>query len=655
MPSYDFFTQPQGPNIDIDLFPRARLLGAQTGNISKTPVQAGIEGLIEGVETGMDLFGKYQTAEIRQNQIEQQPIENEIRRQQLRQEQIQTQAAEIESQAIENNKTAILLTKDNQARTALKESETKLEDANNINEIMDLLSSGSLPEKERILKDPKYSGTLFRDNKLSLQVLGNLESSGADPDLLKKARATYDAIELQKERAKFIQDQKEAQAAFAQKQYEKYVPALGYLQSSSNEFNKITQEPNFNPNNLKIYKKGEVTVDESGRIKVDPLTKRPVLSDIAVEGNGYLLAYGDRVLDNNIPESEGSTFRKNLDDYKSYNATKFPSIAGTTPQVTKQDKPAVPQGDVNSFGQPAATPNGTPTPVPSGQNAKIIQDAKARNDAAQKQALKTGQTSYNAMLSQGKNMVRAAASESPVSYLSSNQSTPVNPKVPPITTPVFTPSAITAPKDLDMHLSNVLGGASVETNLKLAKLPISTETINRVESLPGMSNKPAIFKGLVAVESGGKVNAISPVGAVGPTQLMEGAAKDVGLSSADRFDPVKNIEGGEDYLQKKYTEVEKTLKYELGKQGLPVKVDPRFVLAAYNGGLRDVKAGLNKGITSWDEMSDFLKSRKGKKQGEENTSYPDKVLAASIPFIKGGNASDEDYLRTLIAFDIIRV
>jgi hypothetical protein len=77
--------------------------------------------------------------------------------------------------------------------------------------------------------------------------------------------------------------------------------------------------------------------------------------------------------------------------------------------------------------------------------------------------------------------------------------------------------------------------------------------------------RPALFKALVADESGWRVDAKSPVGAYGLTQLMPKTAASLGV---DPHDPIQALEGGARYL-----------KQQLDKFG-----SERLALAAYNAG-----------------------------------------------------------------------
>lgn len=58
--------------------------------------------------------------------------------------------------------------------------------------------------------------------------------------------------------------------------------------------------------------------------------------------------------------------------------------------------------------------------------------------------------------------------------------------------------------------------------------------------------KPGVLKKLIEVESGGNLQAQSPAGAIGLTQLMPSTAKELGVNP---HDPLQNIEGGARYLR----------------------------------------------------------------------------------------------------------
>lgn len=77
---------------------------------------------------------------------------------------------------------------------------------------------------------------------------------------------------------------------------------------------------------------------------------------------------------------------------------------------------------------------------------------------------------------------------------------------------------------------------------------------------------PKLLHALIAVESGYRTDAVSPVGAVGLTQLMPATAADLGVQ--DRRDPEQNLAAGAAYLAR-----------QIASFG-----DLRLALAAFNAG-----------------------------------------------------------------------
>ena len=82
---------------------------------------------------------------------------------------------------------------------------------------------------------------------------------------------------------------------------------------------------------------------------------------------------------------------------------------------------------------------------------------------------------------------------------------------------------------------------------------------------------------VIAAESGGKADAVSSAGAEGAMQLMEGTARDMGVT--DRKDPAQNIRGGVGYL-----------KQQLDRFG-----DPALAAMAYNWGPGNVESYIKHG------------------------------------------------------------
>jgi len=122
---------------------------------------------------------------------------------------------------------------------------------------------------------------------------------------------------------------------------------------------------------------------------------------------------------------------------------------------------------------------------------------------------------------------------------------------------------------------DLFGRPAVEVTMEMADVggseprlaPLSQpfmEAIARAADRHGLD--PKLLHALVIVESAYRVDAVSPAGAGGLTQLMPGTAADLGVR--DRFDVEQNLSGGADYLAR-----------QMLRFG-----DVRLALAAYNSG-----------------------------------------------------------------------
>ncbi len=114
---------------------------------------------------------------------------------------------------------------------------------------------------------------------------------------------------------------------------------------------------------------------------------------------------------------------------------------------------------------------------------------------------------------------------------------------------------------------------------------------------------PALIQAVIRTESGFRADAVSPSGAKGLMQLMDGTAR--GLGVANSFDPADNIEGGTKYLSlllRKYNGQE------------------QVALAAYNAGPGRVDRS---GIRTNEDLIERLESLP-----EETQRYVAKVLQA---------------------------
>lgn len=103
----------------------------------------------------------------------------------------------------------------------------------------------------------------------------------------------------------------------------------------------------------------------------------------------------------------------------------------------------------------------------------------------------------------------------------------------------------------------------------------------------GTRVSPALVVAVIAVESGGRADAVSRAGAAGLMQLMPATAARFGV--ADRFDAAQSIRGGVAYLDWLMEEF---------------RGDPVLVLAAYNAGEGAVRA--HSGVPPFAETRDYV-------------------------------------------------
>jgi hypothetical protein len=103
----------------------------------------------------------------------------------------------------------------------------------------------------------------------------------------------------------------------------------------------------------------------------------------------------------------------------------------------------------------------------------------------------------------------------------------------------------------------------------------------------GTQVSPALVLAVMGIESGGKVDALSPKGAQGLMQLIPATAARFGVTDAG--DPAQNIKGGVAYLNWLMGQFDR---------------DPVMVLAAYNAGEGAVAA--NDGVPPYAETRDYV-------------------------------------------------
>lgn len=189
MASYDFFTQPQGPNVSVSLFGDAAVQGANVGNAVKTPLAAGIEGVLSGIQTGqkiqsnqLTIQGQQQENVIRQNQVERLPVTNAIQDEQLRRAQ---DAADIEALQLKLAKdTEDLKIREVKAELENKVSKAEQEKIQRDQEVQfaEQFQAGTDQDKINMIFGGQYNGLFLKNKALYENAVSQIYNSPSLPE-----------------------------------------------------------------------------------------------------------------------------------------------------------------------------------------------------------------------------------------------------------------------------------------------------------------------------------------------------------------------------------------------------------------------------------------------------------------------------------------
>lgn len=654
----------QGPQIDINLYPDAVSAGINQGNAQKTPLQAITQGLTSGIQTGVKVATGLAQLEAQQNEnaITGDPAVQEAKKQEIiaRSETAQTEAykAQLEQEVLQNNEEeakatelAILLRKKAESKAAADIAENTSKDLITRDGFSNTIATGNVQAIQEALTSPQMLGAMQRNTEYALQAIAGARAAGVPANVVDPLYNQFDAVAQEKRRAQIYQDNLKASAARKQKQQEETdkarlliegIPEVSILKEKLGD--------SYDERNLVVYPAS--VADKNGRIKFDPVTKKIIPAGFKTDANkdSYILTYKDSVLSSNITPSQKAEYEK---------ATNLLRIDTQLKNTLLKEE----QGDnvLKNKASPGSSPSGLAARTyeesnlndTSNQNQAIIEKARRRNQTYKDEALARGTAdTYSEMENRGK---------------FSKKSAPVNYYQTPQTVPVLTGQSLTRPVRSDAeeydgtisiqdHL-NKLFGEEVTLELQGPIVNVDDKLYKKILAIPGMQNMSAVIKGMAVTESRGNPDAVSNAGAVGLMQLTEAAAKDVGLPPSYRTDPELSIKASADYISLKVASITTALRKQLKETGLPIEPDIRMVLAAYNGGDKDIKRAIAAGYTSWDGVAYFIENNSGKsaKNIKENIEYANKVISAAIPFMNGGNASDDAFAMQLINTNLINL
>lgn len=684
--------QGREPNIDVNLFVNALTQGIAAGNAQKTPLQAGIEGAIEGAQTGVKIAQGIQ--QIQQSRATTEAIE------------IQNQEATAEGVPEARRQQEIAKGREAEAggdltkQAAQAQAAQKLSQLTTLKQITDLVAQAAggntAIDLNSVLGNPAVA-QLGTDKDYRAQVLGAYAQANQlgrlDPAIYKSGVDTiFAAADLEKKAE--------------QKAYQENLRIAAGAKASDDT---IRADASFadvkrsHPNTK--WQNTELVSEES--LNLDPNTGRPV------EGkNGYFkpnpsgkkydpernaLIETDpetgaiKVLKRGMP----SIYKEQLFNLKNGQALADAYQQSTVGGVTKDELlkgNRVDTGPVNSTGLAGMQPVDTSPITPANMQRQAEQAVLSAEEGIRtiinesptnsvKESIKRGIREGQGTANRTKNVVTSfqpttvplARNDARVTSVSFNPGEVMKGSV----------GSIQYAKE---HLSNLVGGADVEINLpeQYAYRPanpskgynesyiIDPGTVKRIKEDPAYKGLPAKILGMIAIESGGRADAYNKTtGAAGAMQLLPGAAIDGGIdpSLSNRLNQEQNIKGGTAYLNRigrdiagTYTRKMKELQQnsiDLGafasNTGQMAKLDPRAELLAYNGGASYVKAAIRAGKIEWDDMVQYIRDVKSTPAEEENIGYANKVVAASLLFIEGGNTSDEAYMNELLSNGILSI
>jgi hypothetical protein len=139
-----------------------------------------------------------------------------------------------------------------------------------------------------------------------------------------------------------------------------------------------------------------------------------------------------------------------------------------------------------------------------------------------------------------------------------------------------------------VSVSHGPSGKTVATpRLETLRAIVEARGVDILKATIGTEVSPALVLAVIAIESGGRVDAVSGAGAQGLMQLMPVTAERFGVT--DALQPAENIRGGVAYLDILMKQFDR---------------DPILVLASYNAGENAVKrAG---GVPDYAETRDYV-------------------------------------------------
>lgn len=608
-------------------------MGAQTGNLIKTPLQAGIEGAIEGLSTGFDLVSKYQQNQIRQNQIEQLPTQNK----------------NDEAIASINQSKAYIL--ENTQQEALEAEKAKYkQQADDIayrKEISQTLSNPDPAVRAGVFKDPRYTDLFTRDSKLFEYALG--ASKNGMP--AEEFDALSSSLNLFKQRDYEVAKEKQ-NSEYLRGQLAKRQKAVDDFQSSSAWSAWTT-----GMSDSEIRKQFEIA--KAGVKQYDPQTNKLTGEPDKVSDDVNFEVFKNGEYVGTVTPAEADRFSRYKNYQTAYDNYTQTGIWGQTPPIEKAK-------EVQQVEKSAATGSAAQGPGTEGYDNRVKSFSERLNpvnnfirETPQNQdttsIVEQKRSQFNEL---NKNPPEGVASgtleermlkkkEAIKSGVVQNTSTPAAKSqqnfdlVSQVSQPAnvkgfvnvnFTPSTARTPAESVSQIAKTPVTLAFDTTFKPR-----VETVNRVQTNPLLQNEPPLIKGLATVESGGVTNAESPTGVRGLFQVTRRTAAMYGLN---RDIPEEGKLAAKLYLNDLYDRFDGNI---------------ALALAGYNAGPGNIAQAVDDaGTTDWEVVKNFLKPYVSEAKFKEVKNYPDRVLSSATHYMGQNNQDDRFFYGLLQKSNLVR-
>jgi len=628
--AFDFFSQPTGPTIPVSLFGDAATAGTNVGKAVPTQLSAGLQGLQEGIQTGQKIAENQSDIQIKQAEVTKANLQNDI--------------LQLDHNVVMNNQELYARTKKNELEAAASKSEQALNDATNQDLISKALASKDQNAINGIYTNPSTLQTLLRNPEFADEVLGQASTS-LTPENFSTAYKGLGYSKYQKYQLALADEQaKMAKALFSPETKNPIVKVPASFNQALDGEDLTNPEKMFG--NVQVFQQGVKTYDSNGNIVKD-IPDRPANRDELEKNPLPYEVFKNGKLVTHVSKQDADTYA-DANRYWEYNKNSLgqsiygrafngtpalPPVNGVqglgiaTPKPNPQPTATPGIQTFESLGKQAA-PTATPNPL---VNDSIVQSKRqAFEQLAKNPPPGISSGTIEQQLSQRKALIdKGLAQLKQQNLAAQNASQDIQNLATSKATE--TPKEFQAPTNVPTPSEALSTTLKKDVSLSIEPQPsIKLDTHIRINTDPLTASEPAIVKGLIATESGGRRNAVSPTGVHGLMQVTKGTAASYGLN---RDIPEENLLAGKLYLYDQMNKFNGNL---------------RLALAAYNAGPGAIQDAIRSTQSiDWEVIKGHLKETLSPKKFREVSAYPDKVISASSQFLGSGNTSDLNFAYAL--------